>query len=349
MRSVKGIFLVALLLAVGLVYSLGNVPTAAAATVVGCGTSSSADGEQMILTGNLVCAGPIAVTIQHNKVHLDMQGFTITGPEPEPADADVDIGILLINAINPTNAICVPRPGPSDVHINGGTVENFDHGIFLCRTTKAHINGMTSRNNDLTGIRLSSSDNNNRINGSTLSGNGSGGGQDGGLTTVFSDGNVIHTMDIRENNPDGVHFLASGGNKITSSEIIDNNRVGVFLDRSGSNTVQGNNIQGNSQGINVSAGGGSDTIRGNTINNNGSGILWRFAPNGLVRSNTVNNNGNRGISLTRTTGLLVQSNTALGNGLDVFDNNFFAVPSPCNNTWKNNLFVTEFDPAGCVQ
>ena len=344
MRSVKGIFLVGLLLAIGLVYSLAsNVPTAAATTAVVCGTSSSADDEQMILTGNLVCAGPIAVTIQHDGVHLDMQGFTITGPEPEAADTDIDIGIHVINAINPTNAFCVPRAGPSGVHINGGTVENFDHGIFLCRATNTHINGMTSRDNDLTGIRLSSS-NNNRINGSTLSDNGSGGsGQEGGITMIFSGGNVIHTMNIHDNNRVGVGFLASGNNKLSSSEISDP----VSLDRSGRNTVQGNNISG--AGIGISAGGGSDILRGNTIDGAAFGINIRFADNTIVQNNTVTN-GTFGIRMINNSGSTLKGNTALGNtNRDVEDNNDGVVAPPCVNTWKNNTFAIEVDPQGCIQ
>ena len=344
MRSFKGIFLAGILVALALGLTYGTTPTAAAATPVVCGTSSSADGEQMILTGNLVCAGPIAVTIQHNKVHLDMQGFTITGPEPEAADADIDIGILLINAINPTNAICVPRPGPSGVHINGGTVENFDHGIFLCRATQTHINGMTSRDNDLTGIHLSSSDNGNQINGSTLSGNGSGGsGQEGGITMIFSDNNVIHTMNIHDNDRVGVGFLASGGNKLSSSEISDP----VSLDRSGRNTVQGNNISGT--GIGISAGGGSDIIRGNTIDGAAFGINVRFANNTIVQNNTVTN-GTFGIRMINNSGSTLKGNTALGNtNRDVEDNNDGVVAPPCVNTWKNNTFAIEVDPQGCIQ
>ena len=41
------------------------VPPAVAQIVMGCGTSSGADGERMILTGDLNCAGT-AVIITHN-------------------------------------------------------------------------------------------------------------------------------------------------------------------------------------------------------------------------------------------------------------------------------------------
>ena len=373
MKSVKGIFLLGLLLAIGLAYSLAsNVPTAAAATVVGCGTSSSADGEQMILNGNIVnCAGP-AVTITHDKVHLNMNGFTIDGNL-------TGIGIHIINAINPTNAICVPRPGPSGVHINGGTVKQFDYGIFLCRSSKAHINGMTAKYNDLAGILIDRGHNdeggagnagNHQINGSTLKFNGcrtlveveDEAGyfveeptcldpfSEGGLVMDTSTGNTIHTMNIHDNNRTGVLFKFSSG-KITSSEIHDNVGGAVGVDRGGATTIQSNNMTGNGAGIGVSAGGGGNIIRGNTIDGNNFGITINGTPNNLVRSNTVIN-GCHGLSLITTTGNLVQSNTVLNNCFrDVFENNGVNNIPPCVNTWKNNTLGTfnNVDPAGCIQ
>lgn len=341
MRSVKGIFLVGLLVALALGFTQGlpgSTPTAVAATVVACGTSSSVDGEQMILTSNLNCVGT-AVTITHNKVHLDMQGFTITG---NGTGIGIDVGS------------CTPT---SRVHINGGTVTAFDHGILLCSATNAHVNGMTSTNNDLSGIRLEQGSNNNQINGSTVSFNGTtnigGGSTDGGIVLFNSNDNKIHTMTIEDNIAFGVLFRFSGGNTISSSVVSDNDFVGIFADRAGGNTIQANTISGNSQGINVSAGGGGDTIRGNTVTNNGNfGLQLRSVRNGVVRGNTISNNGNTGILVfDNSFGNLLQANTALGNGtFDLFDTNSAAGGTPpCDNTWKSNTFVTESDPGGCIQ
>lgn len=355
MRSAKRIFLVGLLMALALGFTqglAGSTPTAAAATVVGCGTTSSADGEQMILSSNLSCAGT-AVTITHNKVHLDMQGWTLDGD-------GTGIGIHIKNSLIIGNCGGTAG-GPSRVHINGGTVKEFDHGIFLCRSDTAHINGMTLTLNDLAGILISrastggnSGPSNHRINGSTLSFNGCAGGcqpgevLEGGLVVVSASGNVIHTMNIHNNNRFGVHFRTAGGNRITSSQVIDNVGTGIFSDRAGGNTIQGNNIEGNAAGVGVVAGGGGETIRGNTINNNNSGISILFSPNALVRGNTVTN-GAFGITLDRNTGSLLQSNTALNNSnVDLADNNNNSLGA-CVNTWKSNTFVTKTDPAGCIQ
>jgi hypothetical protein len=43
------------------------VPSAAAQTAVGCGTSSGADGEQMIFTGDLNCVGTAVIITINNQ------------------------------------------------------------------------------------------------------------------------------------------------------------------------------------------------------------------------------------------------------------------------------------------
>ena len=105
--------LITLFCAATLIAFAFTTPTATAATVVACGTSSSVDGEQLILTSNLDCVGT-AVIITHNNVHLDMQGWTLTG---DGTGIGIDVGT------------CGPTSG---VHINGGTVTDFAHGILLC-------------------------------------------------------------------------------------------------------------------------------------------------------------------------------------------------------------------------
>lgn len=362
MRSVKGIFLVGLLLAIGLVYSLpGNVPTVAADTdvnVAGCGTTFSTPGEQLFLSADLSCAGT-ALTITADNVHLDMNGFTIAGNFTGSG----------IHVIGPTNNLpCGAQSGPSGFHINGGTIKKFDHGIFLCRSDTAHINGMTVKYNDLSGIFISrastggnSGPSDHKINGSTLSFNGcrtlieveDEAGyfveepacldpfSEGGLIVLSAFGNTIHTMNIHDNDRAGVLFKFAAFNKITSSEIHDNVGGAVGVDRGGANIIQGNNITGNGAGIGTTAGGGGSIIRGNTLDDNNFGINLN-SNNNVVRGNTVTNGAFGIFVFGAKFGNLIQSNTALGNtNRDLTDLN-------CpNNTWKNNTFLT-FNGA-CIQ
>jgi len=364
MRTAKRIFLVGLLLTIGLVYGLGsNVPTAAAATDVngaGCGTVFSTPGEQLFLSADLSCAGT-AIIITANDVHLDMMGWTLDGNF-------TGIGIE-VNNIGFIGG-CGPVAGPSGVHINGGTVQEFDNGIFLCRATKAHINGMTVILNDLTGI-LVNRGGNHAINGSTVSSNGTA-NPDGGLVFIASSGNNIHTMNIEDNIAFGVLFRLSGNNKITSSEIHNNSFIAIYADRAGANIIRGNTISGGARGVFIDPGGPGAVVQSNTITNTGIAIQIRDLRNGvlranttnnnthgifvvrvlrdsLVRANTANNNTGFGIRLNLSDNTLLQGNTATGNGTDLSDNNNAAAPLPCNNTWKANTFVTENDPGGCIQ
>lgn len=381
MRSVKGIFLVSLLVAIGLVYGLGsNVPTVAADTdvnVAGCGTVFSTPGEELFLSGNLACPGT-AIIITANDVHLSMQGFTITGPEPDETGGEPDIGIYVRN-IADVDGICGPQSGPSGVHIDGGlvagTITGFDHGIFLCRATNAHINGVTVTSNDLTGI-LVNRGGNHKINGSTVSSNGTtnvgGGSTDGGLVFLTSQGNTLQYMTIEDNIAFGVLFRFSANNKITSSEIHNNVLIGIYADRAGANIIRGNTISGGATGVFIDPGGPGAVVQSNTITNTGVAIRIRDLRNGVLRGNTTNNNthgifvirvlrdslvrGNTannntvfGIRLNLSDNTLLQGNTATDNGTDLSDNNNALAPLPCNNTWKSNTFVTVNDPGGCIQ
>ncbi len=76
MKTIGTVAVAALGLTLGLP---GSIPTAsaAAATAVFCGISSSADKEQLKLTADLACPVGTAVTIVHDKVHLNLAGFTI--------------------------------------------------------------------------------------------------------------------------------------------------------------------------------------------------------------------------------------------------------------------------------
>lgn len=358
MRSVKRIFLVGLLLALapGLTEGLpGSTATASKPTEVVCGTTSSKDREQMILTGNLFCTGT-AVTITHNNVHLNMRGFTI--------DGDLTGRGIEVRNVNDVDGVCGPQLGPSGAHINGGTVKEFDHGIFLCRSSNALVNGITATLNDLAGIlvdRGPGNAGNHMINGSTLSFNGCrslidgvpacqpGEVFEGGLVLITSTGNAIHTMNVHDNARYGVLFRTSSNNTITSSQLIDNAVTGIFSDRAGGNIIRGNNIAGSVQGINVSAGGGGDIIQSNTSTNNGDGFHIRSLRNSVVRSNTATNN-NFGIRVFGNSfGNLLQNNTALSNGTDLNDANTAGAPLPCNNTWKSNIFVTASGAVACIQ
>ncbi len=288
-----------------------------------------------MLTADLACTGT-AVHIHHDNVHFNLGGFTISG------DGTTGTGIH-VNGV-----VC---PARSAVHINGGTVTGFDVGIDFCKVTKSHINGVTVTSNKSVGILLQEGSDNNRINGSTVSFNGTGAQLTGGVILNNSNRNAIHTMDINNNRSPGVFFRFANFNRITSSEIIDNVVTGISPKGSDGITIQSNNISGSNQGISIATGEGV-TIRGNTSSDNSVvGIKIFGVKDSVVRGNIAKINTRFGIEVAGNSfDNLLQSNTALGNGTDMKDPNAAAGgTSPCDNTWKSNTFVTKTDPAGWIQ
>lgn len=82
-----------------------------------------------------------------------------------------------------------------------------------------------------------------------------------------------------------------------------------------------------------------NNLSGNGINPPGDGLLLFNANNNTVRHNTTDVNSGAGIDIgTLGSGNLVDANTALGNGIDLQDENGDCV----HNTWTNNSFSSNF-------
>ena len=312
MRSVKSLLLVGLLvaLALGLTQALpGKTPTAAAATVVACGTSSSADGEQMILTANLACAGT-AVTITHNKVHFDLQGFTISGPGSSPSGpCPFAIGVNVV--------------GASRVHINGGTITNFFDGIRLSGTHDSHVNGMTLTANCAFGVSVFDHSGRNRFNSNFIDDNVGGPSCGGVRVDGGSHDNDFKGNSISRNGDVGIALVNSSGNKLIGNTVNDSRFFGIpttniaLIGNSDNNVVRGNTTNGplSEDGINVGCEGGCPFISAETGGADGNVIQGNTADNN-IRFGIAQSNANQAAGTNTYKG-----NSATGNGTD-----FFQVP-----------------------
>src|SRR5207244_2173873 len=91
--------------------------------------------------------------------------------------------------------------------------------------------------------------------------------------------------------------------------------LAIFLNDAGGDLINNNVCSNNQDGIYVTLGSGSNSIIGNDCSNN------QFVGITIVsHSNSI------------------KGNTALSNGLDLYDNNL-----NCDtNTWRDNTFVTSF-------
>jgi len=109
--------------------------------------------------------------------------------------------------------------------------------------------------------------------------------------------------------------------RIIGNRVGPNCGTGILIGTGATgNVVRDNDASENALGIQVE--GTGNTIRGNTTTDNSVGI---FASQ-VSASNVLSHN------------------RSLDNGTDMRDDKV-----PCTNTWRNNTFVTEVDPGGCIE
>lgn len=339
-RSVAGAKIAVLSLAAAAAMLLQGA-TLEAATPVACGDVLDVPG-QYALTGNLACGGTgVAIWITASGVHLNMAGFTLQGTNQGRG--------ILVSAADAVLPCVTASQGPTDVHINNGTVTGYDAGITLCNGDGNHINGMSLTGNDVSGVVATGDSDDNIINGNNVSGN-----QYGLLLLNGSDRNRFNTnmcdSNVRLDGSTVLHsgcvFMAdSSNNTIASNEMTGNGLFGVEISRGGGNTVRGNTIlESRAAGMRI-LNTQSNTILGNTCSrNNQSGIALLGASGNIVQGNTTEDN-RFGIALNvlspdnpiPSTGNTVQGNTALSNTVwDLFDGSV-----GCDaNIWKSNTFGT---------
>jgi len=232
-------------------------PASAATPVSSCGAVLSSPGEY-ILTNDLNNCPVTAVTITASDVHFNLNGHTIDG-------TDTGIGI----AVGRVGLTCVAT---SSVHINNGTVTQFDDGIQLCSATDAHINNVTATQNE-NGFQLIDSDDN-HLNGNTASDN-----QDGIDLNNDSDDNKINGNNASGNSGDGIELDNSDGNELIGNTASDNGADGIDLDDADHNTVRANKTNDNGDhGIEVNNGANENLLQANTSTGNGTFDMADFNP-----------------------------------------------------------------------
>ncbi len=316
--------LVALSTAV-LVLGAGFGVAPAAAAHVACGDAIAVD---TVLDSDV---GPCAtgLTITADSITLDLNGFTVFGTVASVEGP----GITLDDVFG--------------VEVTGGTVSDFDAGIFISGGFGNVVSGMEVRDNIGTG--------------STDFGDG--------IVIDSSNENVIRDNQVIHNGPfDGIGVIggaASNGNVIENNLVADNNinlrpgfntDIGIRLEPGTIGSIVQDNLVTNSglDGIQVFSGSGGNVVRGNQANDNGelgvpsirfgNGILVVGAGN-LVEDNQADNNFASGVAVSGNANRL-EGNSASGNaiaplisGRTTFDLKDFR-PDCGLNVWKANVFVT---------
>jgi parallel beta-helix repeat protein len=215
-----------------------------------------------------------------------------------------------------TNGIGVRVTGVSDVQVTNGTITGCGLGVFFSGTTESKITHLTLNGNRVFGISL-----------------------------IGASNNEITANHVTENGT-GIRVLRGGGNRISGNVASDNFvnvfSTGIALLSSENNTVTGNRANRNNNGILASGPSTGTILRGNVTNEN--------------RSSGISMAGRVDFNIPIADGVLIQGNTALGNGVQdlieaLFDPNFnppFIVVEPCRNTWKSNNFVSRLGPDMCI-
>jgi parallel beta-helix repeat protein len=238
-----------------------------------CGAAIAAN---LVLTGNLTCAGTAMVVVADNIV-VDLNGFAVTGN-------------------GSGTGVVVPRSG---VTVRNGTVRSFDTGILIDGTGEKPANDnvvvrVTVQNNK-TGVDLFESSRS-VITDSVLHNNFS----IGAVLHVGSDRNRIIRTRVTASSVGVLIREGSGENSVVDNTISKNEKGVVLTDGSDDNLIYGNSVVGNTEtGVKISGPGASDNVvRANRITNNGVGVhmcCGGILEHNQILGNTVVSNANTGI------------------------------------------------------
>ena len=223
-----------------------------------------------------------------------------------------------------TDGIGVLVTGVSDVQVKNGTITGCNVGVLFSGTTESKITHLTLNGNVFDPVLLG-----------------------GFAISLFGASNNKITANHATENITGIRVLRGGGNRISGNVASDNFgspfSVGMALLNSENNTVTGNRANRNAvTGILVGGGTTGNILRGNVANENGGFGIAMF--------------GRELFGIPLAEGVLIQGNTALGNGAQDLREAMFDptmnppdfVVEPCRNTWKSNNFVSQLGPDLCI-
>jgi parallel beta-helix repeat protein len=266
-----------------------------------CGASVTVN---LVLTGNLICAGTALVVTADNVV-IDLNGFTVSGN-------GTGDGILVLR---------------SRVTIRNGTVQRFETGILLQGVGEGDseddlVSRVTARGN-YSGIKLVNSDRS-TITDSVLTANVYVGAE----LRVQSDRNRIVRTQVTANDV-GVSINEGSDTNTVGESTFSKNTVGVLLTDGGDdNLVQSNTITGNLEGgVEIKGpGAGGNIVRANRITSNGVGVL--MCCGGVLDGNQILGNS---VLSNAASGILIL--------VDLAPNTIVA-----DNIARNNGFGAPLDP-----
>jgi len=227
---------------------------------------STADYVTYTLTGDIT-SDAYGIVVERSNIIINGDGYTVEGryvSESKGIDLSGRSNVTIKNVAVKKFDYGIRLDGSSDNIIQGNTVTNNRHGIYLYLWSSSNNivsgNNITANNGD--GIYLYQSSNN------TISGN-----------------NIT-------NNDNGIYLWSSSNyNSISGNTITANNRHGIWLWYSSNyNSISGNTITNNYSGIRLYKSTDNNISENNITVNNWRGIMLSWSSdNAIYHNNFVDN------------------------------------------------------------
>ncbi len=324
-------------------------------------TVITSPGQYYIAAGVTNSTAPVYIEVQASNVYIDGKGKVIDG-----SDSANSIGIKIYNsAMSLVNVVVknvVLNDWGTGLWLNDVKNSLIDkvtvtscpgNGVLLQNSIGNTIQNSVLEKNEMSGIILYSGSNSNTVQGVTSQDN-----MIDGIRIRFSNNNIVQNSKLLNNRGDGLNFNEQAHyNTVIKNTITGNNGHGIELYESGNNQITQNTIRDNKNGIYVNSNCFNNEISKNTLSGNDFNglVLLHSATDNVVFGNIVDTNGEAGLWLFDNNHNVLYDNKIRNNvneGLwirdsaeNVFFNNYFyntnntRFITPSKNTW--NLTVSE--------
>ncbi|MCX9083200.1 MAG: right-handed parallel beta-helix repeat-containing protein [Candidatus Methanoperedens sp.] len=201
------------------------------------------------------------------------------------------------------------------VTIEGFTIQNANHGIYLRSSSNNNITNCTAYNNSYYGIYLYSSSNNNTITNCTAYNNNK-----YGISLSSSSNNNITNCAVYNNSDYGIYLYSSSNNNQITNCNVYNNHYGILLYYSSNNNQITNcNVYNNHYGISLYSSSNNNQITNCTAYNNSYYGIWLYkSSNNNITNCAAYNNSYYGIYLRSS------SNNNITN-CNVYNNSWYGI------------------------
>lgn len=252
--------------------------------------------------------GPISIVGNGGFTHANgVVGGTGTASDPYII-ADWEITAHLASAfvgisITDTDAHFIIR----NCYVHGGSTSWI--GIYLSDCA----NGILENNNcsdDLNGITLDTSNNNNTLIKNTCSSN-----SHDGITIGSGSNNALINNTCSSNDDDGIYLVYGSNNTLRNNICSSDGHHGISIDRSNNNALINNNCSSNDyDGIYLYSSSNNALDDNNCSSNHNDGISLSYLSNSNeIAWNEVSNNGGCGVNISSGSNNRIFDNAFIGN------------------------------------